>query len=384
MDGSWWKDKKDLDETQVAFIDLPADGKYLLIGPAGSGKTNLLLLRGKFLVGCGMPNVTFLTYTNNLSDFIKTGAGTKLPPEQITTFHKWVWQYVRQHAPAKLNALPSNPFDNRQLISDMIEAAYAASLVKKPLDAMLIDEAQDLTAGELFAAIQVSDRVSIAGDLNQRVYQDGTALNDKAALEHAGFTIFELKAHYRIGMEICKIADKIIPPSDPSKAMLRHCNYNETDYASSANLNDYPSRDGQFQAMLNTIQRQLKAYPKQGIGIFAKGDAINELKNRLESSDLAGFVAYHDIKDDPSHSFQSGKRIHVLTIHGAKGTEFRAVHIFGCEQLDYTDGQREVMYTAVTRAKTSLNCYYSGKVAPYITSAFSKPTVASVAGLFED
>ena len=45
MNKSWWKSKDELDNDQKAFIRLAPQGKHLLVGPPGSGKTNLLLLR---------------------------------------------------------------------------------------------------------------------------------------------------------------------------------------------------------------------------------------------------------------------------------------------------------------------------------------------------
>ena len=46
---SWWFDISDLDEDQTDVIELPPDGNYLILGPPGSGKTNLLLIRAEYL-----------------------------------------------------------------------------------------------------------------------------------------------------------------------------------------------------------------------------------------------------------------------------------------------------------------------------------------------
>src|SRR3982751_2706808 len=111
MDTSWWVSKDDLDDTQLAFINLPARGKYSLVGPAGSGKTNLLLLRALFVAGSGDKNVLVVTYTNDLCDFIRSGlAKTGLfEPDQVKTYHSWAFSHIRRYLNA--NVLDGGDFD---------------------------------------------------------------------------------------------------------------------------------------------------------------------------------------------------------------------------------------------------------------------------------
>jgi superfamily I DNA/RNA helicase len=47
---SWWRELGDLNDEQRNVIKLPAEGSFLVNGPPGSGKTNLLLLRANYLV----------------------------------------------------------------------------------------------------------------------------------------------------------------------------------------------------------------------------------------------------------------------------------------------------------------------------------------------
>lgn len=54
---TWWLDITDLDDDQKSVIELPPTGNHLIIGPPGSGKTNLLLIRAEYLIRTGLPNV---------------------------------------------------------------------------------------------------------------------------------------------------------------------------------------------------------------------------------------------------------------------------------------------------------------------------------------
>ncbi len=72
----WWTKKEQLDKDQIALIEkLPLRECFLILGPPGSGKTNVLLRRAQFVRGQNMPNVLVLTFTRPLAEFVKTGSG---------------------------------------------------------------------------------------------------------------------------------------------------------------------------------------------------------------------------------------------------------------------------------------------------------------------
>jgi len=142
---------------------------------------------------------------------------------------------------------------------------------------------------------------------------------------------------------------------------------------SRAELLELPSRQEQFDAMRKAIELQLRSYPGEGIGVFVPLRAmVEELKEYFEASSLAGSVAYHTEADE-EHSFMSGKLIHVLPLKSSKGTEFRSVHLFGLEELQFPQHRRELLFMAVTRAKTALAGYHTGKILGSVATAFAKP-----------
>ncbi len=49
MEETWWVEEGQLDDDQRKVAELKSKGSYLIKGPPGSGKTNLLLLRAKYL-----------------------------------------------------------------------------------------------------------------------------------------------------------------------------------------------------------------------------------------------------------------------------------------------------------------------------------------------
>ena len=136
--------------------------------------------------------------------------------------------------------------------------------------------------------------------------------------------------------------------------------------------------------MLNLIRVQVDSYPDDGIGIFCgKGETVAELQERFEETEFAGQVNFYGLDRDAQ--FANGNRIHVMTLHSCKGTEFRAVHMFGIEELPNSNLQRtKLSYTGITRAKTTLNAYRAGPTTVKIEHAFAKPKKFSLADLLPD
>ena len=91
----WWAQKNQLDKDQIELIEsLPLRESFLILGPPGSGKTNVLVRRAQFVRGQNMPNVLLLTFTRSLTEFLKTGCfdaqGREIFPQScVTTLESW-------------------------------------------------------------------------------------------------------------------------------------------------------------------------------------------------------------------------------------------------------------------------------------------------------
>lgn len=382
MQKSWWRSKNELDEDQKAFIRLPAHGKYSLVGPPGSGKTNLLLLRAQFIAGSGEENVLIVTYTNDLADFIRTGisASGLISPNQIKTYHSWAGSHILEHLGFR-NMPKGGDFDDgtREEILKLVKEANGKLSTKKLYSAIFIDEAQDLKAAEVEALLELSDNVCICGDARQGIYErDGLD-----AIANLGLVPHTLKRHFRIGQRVARVADRLMPPADGFDSLEATSNYNpKLQGESSANFHVCSTRNEQFEKMVELIRIQVDAFKDDSIGIFCgTKDALVELRGLFDKTDLADQVCVHKVDD--SASFGNGKPIHVLTIHGAKGTEFRAVHLYGAEDLaSFPLNRRRLGYTAISRAKTSLNAYCTGGTNKPLENAFAEPKHFEIDDLF--
>jgi KaiC/GvpD/RAD55 family RecA-like ATPase len=72
------------------IISLPLHTNYLVLGPPGSGKTNLLLLRANYFARAGHPNILLLVFTRLLREFIVTGGVQyAFDTSKVKTHAKW-------------------------------------------------------------------------------------------------------------------------------------------------------------------------------------------------------------------------------------------------------------------------------------------------------
>jgi superfamily I DNA/RNA helicase len=192
-----------------------------------------------------------------------------------------------------------------------------------------------------------------------------------------------LKFHYRNGKKICVAADTVGKISERYELLVKKCNYDEKARPSTVmplKCKDLPE---QIEKIIKTLKLQIKAYPDELLGVIVpRREDMEQVWQRLATSDI-GNLCVHQSSQAGYQPF-GDKKICVCTIHSAKGLEFRAVHIPACEGIRRFAAQRRMMFTAITRAKTSLSIYYSGDIPGYLESAFASVKPAGVTPKLSD
>jgi len=372
MNGSWWVGEDDLKEEQKRAVDSISIGdSYLIVGSPGSGKTNVLLLRSKYLRSKKVNRIRFITFTSTLRDFVKHGgAQYKLNPEEVITAAHLFQEILADNG----ESIPK--IDDEKFIQtrNRMAEATVSLLDKKPnledsFDVLLIDEIQDYTVVEIQAMSRLSAVIIGAGDDNQRIYKEDGAL---AAFEGLVKRKVELPRHFRNGKKICLVADAIFAGKSNAPNTYALANYDESRMPSSVKKEICVDFSIQVEKIIDEVKVQLRAYPGELIGVlFPTNDEVNEFCKNARSIPELTKVLYR-VKDDDVWSSET--RVIASTIHSAKGLEFRAVHIGGCESLSRAGqkNQKRLAFTATTRAKTSLCFYWTGSVPPYLTDAIQR------------
>jgi len=382
---TWWRSAEDVDEDQRKFLTLPPDQEAtLLLGPPGSGKTNILLLRAIYLFRSGLPNVRVVTFNRTLTEFIKSGAEAngKISASQITTNINLQLGLVHELTGRYVGRTPGQSFDEfRHIVSrEAVDAVRHAGVSNTHYDALLIDEVQDLWRDELVLFRSLTKRLFVAGDGRQRIYDRNEGI--ATATSELGCEVHRLVKHYRIGRAICRAADRIL--SDDTYLLDEHCQYNEAASKSSVKLHLHKDWEEQAINLIRRLDSQLRAFPNEWLAVIAPTrEALKWIVERLESSHLSDKVKAHKTyQDNADRTFDSSRPICVVTAHSAKGTEFRAVHLFAGEKL--RRNVRQLGFTVITRAKTALDVYACEDIRAELQSALSEERVATLEELFNE
>ena len=392
---------------QLEFINLPLRGGRLL-GVPGGGKTRCLLGRIlRLMDDREIPETNgflVLAFSNlAVRDFLKKGnemrAGvfTKSNVRTIHSVSGAVVSAMLGRCSSSINTVVYRA--GKEVERCRAEDLRAKVACLRDVEAVFVDEAQDMSEVQYALAEALSETLSaplcLVGDPNQSIYafQNGS---DRFLREFPGFSV-SLTQNYRSSPEIVAVVEGCKPvPGDPLVAVRASegrrpeiiCDDHD------AVTEDIVARcraslvkGGETVAVIGPVRKSKVRWDGRLSNI-----GLTSVAAALVKAGLPFLIHYKEDSDsDAAATVESGcdaddtARVHLLTLHKAKGLEFDTVLVvnyhfatMGREPAtNDVGGLRCLWYVAMSRAKRSLVMYCEKESAVW-------PGYKDVSGLFDE
>lgn len=366
MNDTWWVAEGQMDDDQQRVVALSLDEGQLIVGPPGSGKTNLLVLRAKYMTLAKRPNFQIVVFTRALREFIAAGAvAYNVSGDKVVTSHQFFRNVLYQYG---INIARVEDFgEQRRMLVEQVTRIVQKHGIQNLYDAILLDEAHDYLPEEVELFDRLCNSLFAVADRRQKIYSGEEPFD---VLEGIVEGKTELTHHYRNGLDICKFADEIGRDREVFHPIAASCNYNEEDRPSSVRYEHCGSLDEEIDSVVSKLSGQIAAYPDERIGIISPSrDAVRRVWAALEQTEFADAASFHG--EDEVVRFDEDVRICVSSLHAAKGLEYRVLHVLSCENFARRPLPRFLAFTAMTRAKTALYLYSSGELLGFLDQAIA-------------
>ena len=383
MNDTWWVTEGQMDDDQQRVVELPLDVGQLILGPPGSGKTNLLVLRAKYMTLAKRPNFQIVVFTRALREFIAAGASAYgVSEDKIVTSHQFFRSILFQYG-VSVETVEDFGEQRRRLVEQVTGVVRNYGL-QQLYDAILLDEAHDYLPEEIELFARLSGTLFAVADRRQKIYSGEEPFG---VLDSIVEGRVELKHHYRNGLNICRFADEIGRDRAAFQSIEASCNYNEEERPSSISYERCASLDEEIESVISKLSGQIATYPDERVGIISPSrDAAARAWAAIEQTEFVDVASYHG--EDEVVRFEDDVRICVSSLHASKGLEYRVLHVLSCENFARRPLPRFLAFTAATRAKTALYMYCSGELLGFLDQAIAslepRSALPSIDELFGD
>ena len=355
-----------LRDEQREVVDAPAAEVLWITGPAGSGKSLILMARAiKMSKLFPEYQISFVTFNQSLKRYFQ---------DELSAYPNILVESFGEFTARRGNRFHfyfGKGKEKKSVSFDQTELDYKRARstgILRDIDAIFIDEVQDFYPAWLRYCVESQRRdrggVTMAGDESQAIYRENDTL---AVAEEYELVRYELPVAYRSTKEILTVVEHL--------SGIKHA----LERSPSGPLPDliYVDKTGKADAMNDAVIRDLIGLLKHD-GVRERDIAIlvtsNYMRYKLRS------VLEDRLKDEFRYDVQVASiekgaadqlnldedSIKLTTIHNAKGLEFSVVFLLGLDELSENEedlpmvrkGERLVL-VGPTRAKDRLFIYYS-------------------------
>ncbi|MFH1673369.1 MAG: UvrD-helicase domain-containing protein [Pseudomonadota bacterium] len=175
---TWLLPRLDLTPEQLRVVEMSPHEHRVILGPPGSGKTQVLIHRADYLsskYSFEPDQYRVFVFTNVVKEYIKSGVQfLGLPEEVVSTFDHWCRLLYEDQISRRL------PWRDRRINFDEIRSSVLNLLrekseLQKSLAFVLVDEGQDLTP-QVYEILSLAARhITVFIDPQQKIFEKGAS-----------------------------------------------------------------------------------------------------------------------------------------------------------------------------------------------------------------
>jgi superfamily I DNA/RNA helicase len=312
----WLIPRDELTPDQIRALELRTNEHRVILGAPGSGKTQILLHRARYLseeLGIGPDRFHIFVYTKVLRAYIQDAlAELGFPDDCVTTLDDWC---VRMH---KSYISPVLPRDGKWADFAAVRNAVHRLVKGRTLfDFVLVDEGQDLNP-EAFALIRgLAPHVTVAMDHKQQIYDEGSGEAEiirALGLRRSNLTLLDA---FRCCPYIVRIAAEFIPDPAEREAFLNQGRTKQTEIQTPL-LYEAPDFEDE-KARLIEVLRERQLVDRSIAILFPLKRQVEGFAEGLREEGIPVETVKNDALDF------STPLPKLLTFHSAKGLTFDSV-----------------------------------------------------------
>lgn len=210
----WLLPDFELTPDQQRMVRLSPDQNRLITGPPGSGKSQILVHRARFLMDrfqIGPQSFRVFLFTRVLRDYIQSGLDdVGLPPQSVTTFDGFCSQFHKDHISKKLPTAGKSGTDFAEVRSRVLDFVEQNSKFHNLYRFILVDEGQDLTEEAHAILYYLGEHVTVFADEQQKVFEEGADLQSVRQIYSIQGEGHSLLGAFRNSPEVAQLASYFI------------------------------------------------------------------------------------------------------------------------------------------------------------------------------
>lgn len=348
---AWMIARELLTEQQKRVVVLPIHQNQFVSGPPGSGKTVVLLHRANHLLrNCNISprQLRVLVFTNVLRTFIQAGGDAlNLPFETIQSFYSWVFQLADREGLPRSQA--DRLEDKCKETLERVTEYFETESVPPVLDAVLVDEGQDLPLTAYRLLRKASRHVTVFADSVQKLYVGGSMTIEAGRTLEIGDRTVRLIGNLRGGIAIARLAAEFLPAAERDEYLRLHERTSVSIRSRIPLLVRTRSEDEEWERVGEIVKQEISANNRVGILL-----PDNQTVNRAYAALAGGGVPVERVRARaPSAADFNGLTPKILTVFSAKGLNFDTALIPRITRQHYAHtptAAAQMLFVACTRA----------------------------------